>query len=94
MRHTGAIWSDDWGWGVPVLGLRAGMWIGCGNYDGETATFLCFVVVSTPRLLLWLKRVDCAAEVEIVASAIDRVLAKDDHIRAVRWSGRSRAVDQ
>ena len=39
----GEIYSEDWGWAIPIKNDSFALWIGCGHQYGDDETFLCFI---------------------------------------------------
>ena len=84
--ETGEIYSEDWGWVVPVPHAPFPMWVGCGHYQENEDGFLVFLEPSKPTVRKgWFKKVDTTAEVARVAEAIDAILTSNPDIRDVRW---------
>ncbi len=80
------IYSEDWGWVVPIEHSKFPMWLGCGNYDEYPNGFLVFIEPSRPFVKKGLfRKIDTRVEVEKLAVAITAILEGDDRIRDVRW---------
>ena len=76
--EVGEIYSEDWGWVVPVKHEAFPLWVGCGNYDEYPDGFLCFIEPSTPVLRRGLfKKIDTTVDVGRVAAALVEFGARD-----------------
>ncbi len=76
--EVGEIYSEDWGWVVPVKHEAFPLWVGCGNYDEYPDGFLCFIEPSTPALRRGLfKKIDTTVDVGRVAAALVEFGARD-----------------
>jgi len=83
---TGEIYSEDWGWVVPLRHEPFSMWVGCGHYQEYEDGFLIFIEPSKPTVRKGLfKKIDTTTDVARVAEAIDAILTSDRDIRDVRW---------
>jgi hypothetical protein len=83
---TGEIYSEDWGWAIPVVNNAFPLWVGCGNYEEYPDGFLCFIEPSKPVVRRWVfKRIDTRAVVERVAAAIETALQSQPDVRDLRW---------
>lgn len=84
--ETEGIWSEDWGWGLGIKHEPFKMWLGCGHQQDDDDCFLVFIEPSKPTVKLGLfKKIDATADIERVASALDRVLTSEPGIREVSW---------
>src|SRR6266404_5331492 len=84
--ETGEIYSEDWGWAVPVKNETFALWIGCGHQDGDDDEFLCFIEPSKPIIRRFFKKIDTTDAVAQLAKALEAILTSDPDIRDLRWS--------
>ena len=84
--ETGEIYSEDWGWAVPVKNDAFALWIGCGHQSGDDDEFLCFIEPSKPFIRKLFKKIDTTEAVSHLSEALDKILTADPDIRDVRWS--------
>lgn len=84
--EAGEIYSEDWGWVVPLRHEPFPMWIGCGHYQEYDDGFLVFIEPSKPTVRKgWFKKIDTTKDVARVAETIDAILTSNPDIRDVRW---------
>ncbi|MCG3206224.1 MAG: hypothetical protein KCHDKBKB_02957 [Elusimicrobia bacterium] len=83
--QTGEIYSEDWGWKIPLPNDAFPIWIGCGHYEEYSDGYLVFIDPSKPIIRKFLKKIDTTAGVARVADALDRIFSSDPDIRALRW---------
>jgi hypothetical protein len=83
--ETGTPFPEDWGWVVPVVNEQFRLWIGCGNYQGYTDGFLCFIKPHKPLVRRFLRKIDTRERISALREAMDRVLSEDAGIREKRW---------
>jgi len=83
--QTGDIYSEDWGWALPIQNETFPTWLGCGHQDGADDEFLVFIEPSKPLIRKWFKKIDTTAFVGRVAVTLQKILASDPEIRDVRW---------
>jgi hypothetical protein len=83
--ETGEIFSEDWGYVVPLEQVAFRMWLGCGHYQEYPDGYLVFIEPSKPMVRNWFKKIDTTEQVGKVADALDRILTSDPEIQAVRW---------
>lgn len=63
------------------------MWIGCGHQYEPDEAFLIFIEPSKPQIRKGLfNKIDTRADVERVASALDKILRADPDICEIRWT--------
>ncbi|MFN7140211.1 MAG: hypothetical protein ACK4UN_12825 [Limisphaerales bacterium] len=83
---TGDIFSEDWGWVVPLQHDAFPMWVGCGNYQEYEDGYLVFIEPSKPQVRKgWFKKIDTTVDVEKIAKALNTILTTNPEIRSVRW---------
>lgn len=79
------IYSEDWGWAIPIKGKPFSMWIGCGNYEEYPDGFLCFIEPSKPVIWKFFKKMDVSKDVLFVSGKIEEILKEDPEIKEIRW---------
>ncbi len=79
------IYSEDWGWVVPVKHDEFSVWIGCGNYEEYENGFFVFVEPSKPVIRKWFRKIDTTGVVSKVKESIEKVLKANDGIVDVCW---------
>lgn len=79
------IFSEDWGWVIPIKNKDYRLWIGCGNYDEYQDGFLCFIEPSEPFIKRFFKKISTVGKVTEIANSLDRVLSAEPKIRDVKW---------
>ncbi|MHC4289771.1 MAG: hypothetical protein ACYSOF_10620 [Planctomycetota bacterium] len=82
---TGEMYTEDWGWALPIENDDFSMWIGCGNYLEWPDGFLCFVESKKPFVRKWFLKIDTREKVGRVVGALDKILTSDPDIRDIRW---------
>jgi hypothetical protein len=83
--EAGEIYSEDWGWAVPIKNESFPLWIGCGHQYGDEDVFVCFLELSKPVIRKLFKRIDTTQEVGHLSEALETILASDPDIREVQW---------
>jgi len=80
------IYSEDWGWVVPIHHEPFFLWVGCGHYQEYPDGYLVFIDPSKPTIRKGLfKKIDTTGDVERVAVVLDRILRSDPEIDHVSW---------
>ena len=83
--ETNTIYSEDWGWALPIKNDSFPLWIGCGHQDGDDDEFLCFIEPSRPVIRKLFRKIDTTERVGRIAEALEDVLMSDPDIGDVRW---------
>jgi hypothetical protein len=83
--QTGEPYAEDWGWELPIKDEDVSVFIGCGNIDGTTDSFLCFVESGRPKGLRWFKKVDNSKKLLAITEALDKVLRANPEIHDIQW---------
>lgn len=83
---TQEIYSEDWGWVLPIKNDSFALWIGCGHQNGDDDEFLCFIEPSTPVIRKLFKKIDTTETVSGLAATLEKILASDSDIRDMCWS--------
>ena len=76
---------EDWGWCVVTANDRFRLWVGCGNVDGETTRWRCFVVAELGFIQRLRKSVDPKPYVAEIVAALQKAIAAEAGISDVRW---------
>ena len=82
---TGTIYTEDWGWGIPIEGKPCKMWVGCGNYDAYPDGFLCFIEPGKPVIRKLFRTIDITQDILFIGETIDVILHADPEINSMRW---------
>ena len=82
---TGEIYSEDWGWALPIDNDAFPVWLGCGHQDGDPDEFLVFIEPPTPTVRKWFKKIDTTPVLDNLSTTLDRILTSDPQIHDVRW---------
>ena len=77
--------AEDWGWCLPIRNVGFDLWIGIGNMDRTTDTFLCAIDPHKAVVRYFLRKVDTTATVTAVRAAMDDLLSADAGVRDKRW---------
>jgi hypothetical protein len=81
----GAPFAEDWGMCIPIENQEYGLWVGCGNLEGEDDGFLCFIEPSKPFVRKLFRKIDVLQRVESVAVALEQALGSRSDVRELRW---------
>lgn len=80
------IYSEDWGWAVPIKNEGFPLWVGCGHYQEHDDGYLVFIEPSKPVIRRGLfRKVDTTVAVGRVAQVLDKILSDEPEIREMRW---------
>jgi hypothetical protein len=79
------LYSEDWGWVIPIRNEGFPLWVGCGNHEEWPDGFLCFVEPKKPLVRRWFRSIDTTPVVGRLTEALDDILRSDVDVRAVRW---------
>jgi hypothetical protein len=72
--QTGEIYSEDWGWAVPVAHPLVAVWIGCGRYREHPDGYLAFIEPSKATVRKnFLRRIDMLSTINQIADALEKV---------------------
>ena len=84
--QSNEIYSEDWGWAIPLQNDKFKMWIGCGRYQEYPDGYLVFIEPSKPTITKFLfKKIDTTSDVSHISDAIDEILRSHSEIRDIRW---------
>ncbi|MDR2860707.1 MAG: hypothetical protein LBV66_02600 [Elusimicrobiota bacterium] len=83
---TGEIYSEDWGWAVPVEHPLVSVWIGCGHDQEYIDGYFVFIEPSKPIVKKYFfKKIDMSAVIIRLADVLDKVLSSDPEIHGLCW---------
>lgn len=54
---VGELFTEDWGWVVPIENAGFDLWIGVGNYEEYPDGFLCFIEPHTEHVRKLIKKI-------------------------------------
>ena len=83
--EAGAIYAEDWGWGIPIEGKPCKMSIGCGNDDEYPDGFLCFIEPSKPVVWKFCRKIDITQDILFIAATMDAILHAEPEINNICW---------
>jgi hypothetical protein len=79
------LFTEDWGWVVPVKNQEFGLRIECANYQEYPDGFLCFIEPHKPFVRRFLKKIATRDRVESLQTALDKMLSVEAGIREKKW---------
>ena len=79
------IYSEDWGWGVPIKNDKFSLWVGCGNQDEFEDGFLCFIEPSKPYIKKLFKKIDISEIVTKLVEALESIFLSEKDITGINW---------
>ena len=79
------IFSEDWGWVIPIANDDFKLWIGCGNYVEYDNGFLCFVEPSKPYVKHFLKKISTVDKVQSIVNILESIISSESGTRDIRW---------
>jgi hypothetical protein len=82
----GEPYAEDWGWEIPIDNAEFGIFVGCGNIDGEEKSFLCFIDPSKPTIRKLFRKIDTRERIEQVATALYEALSAHPKVTDLRWT--------
>lgn len=82
---TDEIFSEDWGWVIPVRNKDFKLWVGCGNYEEYPNGFLCFIEPSKPYVRKLFKKISTIEKVTQLREAIDKLLSSNSNVQNIKW---------
>ena len=83
--QTDEIFSEDWGWVIPVRNKAFKLWIGCGNYEEYPNGFLCFIEPSKPYVRKLFKKISTIEKVTQLREAINKLLSSNSNVQNIKW---------
>ena len=83
---VGELFTEDWGWVVPVENAGFDLWIGVGNYEEYPDGFLCFIEPHTEYVRKFLKKIPTRDRIEALQPYLAAALQGHPSIRDVKWS--------
>jgi hypothetical protein len=85
-EQIGELFTEDWGWVVPIQNAGFDLWIGVGNYDEYPEGFLCFIEPHTEYVRKLLKKIPTRDRIEALQRSVAAVLQAHANIRDLKWS--------
>jgi hypothetical protein len=79
------LFTEDWGWVVPVKNKGFSLWIGCANYQEYPDGFLCIIEPHKPFVRRFLRKIATRDRVESLRTALDKILSDEAGIREKQW---------
>jgi hypothetical protein len=79
------LFTEDWGWVLPIKNPGFSLWIGCANYPEYPDGFLCVIEPQKPFVRRFLKKVATVDRVQSLKEAMDRILSEEAGIREKKW---------
>jgi hypothetical protein len=79
------LFTEDWGWVIPIKNEGFRLWIACANYEEYPDGFLCFIEPNKPFIRRFLKKIATQSRVEALQRALDKTLSEEPGIRAKNW---------
>ena len=93
--ETGEPIAEDWGWVVPLIDDRFGVWVACCNCEEYPDGFWCFLYPHKMSLRrLFSRRAELRSWVTALRQAIDKVLSEDSGVHAKRWFSQDELEEQ
>ena len=84
-EHVNELFSEDWGWVVPIENADFALWIGVGNYEEYPDGFLCFIEPHADYVRKLWKKISTRARVEQLQGRMNDVLAAHPDVLGVKW---------
>lgn len=85
-EKVGEVFTEDWGWVVPIENAGFDLWIGVGNYEEYPDGFLCFIEPHTDYVRKLLRKIPTRERIEMLQRRVDAALVAHADIRDVKWS--------
>jgi hypothetical protein len=85
-EKVGELFTEDWGWVVPIENDGFALWIGVGNYEEYPDGFLCFIEPHTEYVRKLLRKIPTRERVVELQRRVDEALVAHVGIRDVKWS--------
>jgi hypothetical protein len=83
---TQEIYSEDWGWAIPIENRDFPLWVACGHMSvDDDDAFLCSIMPDKPVIRRWFRKIDTQKDVGRVADALEKILSADPDIRDIHW---------
>jgi len=83
---VGELFTEDWGWVVPIQNAGFDLWIGVGNYEDYRDGFLCFIEPHTEHVRKLFKKIPARERVEALQRKVAAALGAHTGVRDVKWS--------
>ena len=85
---VGELFTEDWGWVVPIENAGFDLWIGVGNYEDYPDGFLCMIEPQTEYVRKLFRKVPTRGRIETLQRNVAAALNAHSGIRDVKWSTR------
>ena len=85
-EHVGELFTEDWGWVVPIENAAFDLWIGVGNYDEYPDGFLCFMEPHTEYVRKLFRKIPTRERIEALQRSVAAALHAHAGVREVKWS--------
>ena len=85
-EKVGELFTEDWGWVVPIENAAFDLWVGVGNYDEYPNGFLCFIEPHTEHVRKLFKKIPTRERVEALQRTIDAALLAHAGVRELKWA--------
>jgi hypothetical protein len=85
-EKVGELFTEDWGWVVPIENENFELWIGVGNYEEYPDGFLCFIEPHTEHVRKFLKKIPTRERVEALQQNVNAALLAHAGVRDLKWS--------
>jgi len=79
------LFSEDWGWVVPIRDPQFRLRVCCGRYQEYPDGFLCIIEPHKSFIHRMFKKIDTRDRVSALQIVLDRVLSEESGIRSKRW---------
>jgi len=79
------VFTEDWGWVVPIKNKGFSLRIGCANYLEYPDGFLCIIEPHKPFVRRFLRKVPTRERVASLQIALDKLLSDESGVRGKRW---------
>ncbi len=83
---TDDIFSEDWGWVIPIQNPTFNLWVGLANYAEYENGFLCFIEPQKKFIKKWFKKIPTEDRVNQLQKNIAKVLSENNNIQNIKWS--------
>ena len=85
-EHVGELFTEDWGWVVPIENAAFGLWVGVGDYEEYSDGFLCIIEPHKEFVHKLWKKIPTRERTEALQRKIAEALQSHPEVRDVKWS--------
>ena len=85
-EQVGELFTEGWGWVVPIENAGFDLWIGVGNCEDSPDEFLCFIEPHAEHVRKFLKKIATRERIEALHRNIDAALLAHSGIVEIKWS--------